>query len=204
MKTGRWMIGILALVPVAALSMFSQRASADDVDGAAPADAAATLEADGGADAGDAGEDADAGKTSPAFDATRFAEEKTPRPKDNEWKAAENVAFSPGSSMPGGCSAQRIREWIRVRCETDVASIGLIGGERTDVFAVLGLPVEEWQMFPPNGELVFPVRRGDRRMFEWLGVEFGYKGANSTVPLLAISEYWLPGDEGPTLISATP
>jgi hypothetical protein len=60
---------------------------------------------------------------------------------------------------------------------------------------------DEFMQVPLAGEMVFPVRRGDRRLFEWVRVEFGYRGMMSTGPMLVLSEVWLPEDDTPVLIA---
>jgi hypothetical protein len=171
MKTGRWMLGLFALLTIAA-------------------------DADGGTGGADSGPDAQAPR------APAFPEEKTPRPKDADWQGTQPSDISI-QGLPRGCSALRIHEWVRVRCESTLASIGLVGGDRTDVSVRMG-PVNEEFLMPASsgGEMVFPVRRGDRRLFEWVAVEFGYKGMMSTGPLFVLSEVWLPGDDTPALIAA--
>jgi hypothetical protein len=174
MKTGRWMLGLFALLTIAA------------------------ADADGGTGGADGGPDAQAPR------APAFPEEKTPRPKDADWEGvmADQIDIK---GLPSGCSALRIEEWVRVRCGSTLASIGLVGGDRTDVSVRMD-PVNEDFLVPASsgGEMVFPVRRGDRRLFEWVAVEFGYKGMTSTGPLFVLSEVWLPGDDTPALIAANP
>lgn len=173
MKIRRWMLGLFALLTIAA-------------------------DADGGADTGDAGPDAEAPKGPPAYDAAPFPEEKSSRPQFAEWKGKDAVSVAI-QGLPSDCSALRIREWLRIHCSGQVASVGLVGGERTDVFASLEEIREDFE--PNTGELVFAVRRGDRRLFEWLRIEFGYQGMTSTGTMFILSEVWLPGDDKPTLIA---
>jgi hypothetical protein len=101
----------------------------------------------------------------------------------------------------GSCKFQRLREWIRIRCTTTTAQITLMCGNPEDVYMYLDPIPQDWGIFAEGGELVFPVRRGDRRLFEWQGVEWGYKGANSAINWLVISETWLPGEDKPLLIA---
>jgi hypothetical protein len=192
-KTKTISMGLLALVFTAA-PLFALQASAED---------ATTADTDAGADAGtDASDDADAdaGVVLPAFDEAPFPEEKSARPKDAEWKAMPAVAVSPGSYIPYSCKVYRIREWMQIRCTESTGQITMLGGNNPeDVTARLDPIMEEWNPFPNGAEIVFPVRRGDRRVFEWLGVEFGYRGANTATSFLVISEAWMPWEEKPTV-----
>jgi len=166
----------------------------------APADSAASV--DGGVADADDGGDADAGPPPlPAYDEKPFPEEKSPRPKKEEWKGVQEIALSEGSIPSGGglCTIQRLREWIRISCTTTTAQMTLLCGNPEDVFFELGPVPVDWGVFPEGGEVVFAVRKGDRRLIEWQGIEFGYKGANSANSFLVISEMWLPGEEKPVI-----
>jgi len=154
------------------------------------------------ASAADAGaEDAGAAGAAPSVGDISFPEEKSPRPGFYDWKKeGQPLALSPGSYAPG-CKVLRIREWVRIRCDTTLAQVALVGGNHEGVLLNLDPVTEDWQFFPDGGEIVFPVRRGDRRVFELLGVEWGYKGANTATSFLVISESWLPGDAAPEIFA---
>lgn len=198
MNTHRNRIGFSALLLATGL-LFVFVANAEDAKAPAPADSAAV--SDAGAPDADSDGDADAGPPPiPAFDETPFPEEKSPRPKKDDWKTAPDMTLSEGSTL-GPCKVQRLREWIRIACASTSAQITLHCGSAEDVHLELGPVPPDWGSFPETGEMVFPVRKGDRRLFEWQGIEFGYKGANNATSLLVISELWLPGEEKPTLIA---
>lgn len=183
---------------LATSTCFVYAANAEDAAAPAPADSAANS-GDGGAP--DAEADADARPSYPAFDEKPFLEEKTPRPSKDDWKKAEQVELNEGSLKTGGiCTYQRINEWLRIRCGTTTGKVTLMCGNGEDVFMTLDQIPQEWGIFPEGAEMVFAVRKGDRRLFEWQSIEFGYKGANSATSFLVISEMWLPGEEKPTII----
>lgn len=48
-------------------------------------------------------------------------------------------------------------------------------------------------------EIVFPVRRGDRRLFETFDFEFGEWEGFGTSPGLLVEEQWLEGADKPTI-----
>lgn len=181
-------------------------ANAEDAKTQAPANSTTALDggfADGD-DAGDDAADADAGPPlAPVFDELPFSDEKTERPKKDEWKTAPEVVFTDRTMAAGwSCKTQRLREWIRISCpQMSTAQIVVMSGNPEDVFMELGQVPLDWGTFPEGGELTFAVRKGDRRMIEWQSVEFGYKGANSVVNFVTISEMWLPGDEKPLIYS---
>ncbi len=185
----------LALVSAGG-ALFAGWASAEET----PPMNVAAVEGDAGAtDAGDGG-DAESGPSLPAKQTLTFSQEKTPQPKKADWdREGEPVSFSPGS-LVGGCKTQKIHEWVRIRCDGFTAQIAQIGGNPAGVsIALEQVDAESFSPFPASGEIVFPVRPGDRRVFEWLGAEFGYKGSMSATTFLVISEAWLPGDDGPTI-----
>jgi hypothetical protein len=181
---------------LAAGSLFVLAANAEDAQAPGAMDA-------GAGDAGTADANTDAGPPPlPAFDALPFAEEKSPKPNKEEWKDAQEVALSEGTLIGSFCKSYRLREWIRIRCDhTTTAQMVVRCGNPEDVFMVLDRLPDEWATFPEGGEIVFPLRRGDRRLIEWTSVDFGYKGASSALPWMLISETWLPGEDKPTVIA---
>jgi hypothetical protein len=211
MNIGNVRLGITTLFLATGI-LFVVVANAEDAKTPAPVtstDAASTDAgtADGDVDgdaSDDASDDADANAKpppAPAFDEKPFPEEKSPRPKKDDWKDAPLVSLSEGSLAAGGsCKFQRIREWMRIYCPSPTAQITLMCGNAEDVFLGLDPIPADWGTFPEGGEIVFAVHKGDRRLFEWQGVEFGYHGSNSVNSFLTISELWLPGEEKPVLI----
>lgn len=187
---------------LATSTFFVYAANAEDTAAPAPADSAASGDAGAPDGEADAEADADARPSYPAFDEKPFSDEKTPRPSKDDWNKAPQVELNEGSMKTGAtCQYQRINEWMRIRCGTSTGKITLLCGNGEDVFLTLDRIREEWEVFPEGAEMVFAVRKGDRRLFEWQSIEFGYKGANSATSFLAISEMWLPGEEKPTIIA---
>ncbi|MDC3961090.1 hypothetical protein [Polyangium jinanense] len=200
MKTKKGTIGFVALA-FAGGALFTGWASAEDAPPAqeAPFGSVAALEDAGTEDAGGGG-DAEAAPAAPPKQTLTISADKSPRPKDADWDVlGVEMSFSPGST-PNGCRLQHIREWVRVRCTGAMVHISMLGGNHEGVSIKLDpVGADEFIPFPQGGEVVFPVRTGDRRVFEWIGVEFGYKGMTSASSFLILSESWLPWDEGPTI-----
>lgn len=178
-------------------------------ENAAPNDAASlvAMSSDAGDSDVDAGTDADAimgpqDPTFPAYDHEPFPEEKSPRPSKEEWEKAPIVDLAEGSiiNMQSDCKAQRLREWIRLACiDTPNVMLTLLSGNADDVFLELG-PLElDRGSFPRAAEVVFAVRKGDRRLIEWQAVRFHYGMSMEAVSAFLISEMWLPGDEKPVI-----
>src|SRR4029079_14532098 len=84
--------------------------------------------------ASDAGTDPDADGGArvsyPAFSAAPPSDEQTPRPKPEDWPAAERVAVDGESQgYAYNCEARRIHEWLRIHCSVGTGSISMLGGE---------------------------------------------------------------------------
>jgi hypothetical protein len=200
MKT-RWLVLLTASAVVPALLI----AAATSADEPSPQGAGAIL--DGGAD-GDT--DADAGPPPlRSYSADPLSAERSAEPKAKEWEAAPKVALDRPSHLLAAtegpsstsCEARRLREWIRIRCTMTTGAISLLGGEHQGLAMHLD-PVkkDDFSEFPDGADIVFPVRRGDRRVIEWLMISFGYKGMQSMEPFLVLSEQWPEGDERPTIV----
>jgi hypothetical protein len=118
-------------------------------------------------------------------------------PTPAEWKPTMPVSLT--TSLPK-CRAYRLREWVKIRCSPfQTSSIALLGGAREGVS--MFLDPGAWQGGPPNGgELVFPVRRGDRRVFEWSTFGDSYEGVGAPEVAFMISESWVPGETTPVII----
>lgn len=192
----QWLFLAALALPVSLAPSFAQVPPPEVTDSGA--DGGAETGAETGADGGEKGP-----PVYPSFAQVPFSDERTPKPKDKEWATAERVAIDgrAGMAFPTPCETRRLREWIRIRCDTSTGSISLLGGNHEGLSLYLDPVKGEFGSFAEGGEIVFPVRRGDRRVIEWLTVEFGYKGANSLNPFFVLSESWLPGEERPTLLA---
>jgi hypothetical protein len=145
-----------------------------------------------------AADPADAGAPLPRFDAEAWSDEKTPLPTLAEWKPTTPVALT--DPLPSGCNAYRVREWVKVRCsKLRTSTVALLGGSRDGVGLFLD-PLRNELESPQGGEIVFPARRGDRRVFEWSTFGDAYDGPGSPTVAFLISEAWLSGDGAPTLL----
>jgi hypothetical protein len=134
----------------------------------------------------------------PAFDAQPFPDEKTPRPTLDEWKPAQPVALT--TPLLSRCNAYRVREWVKIDCGGfGTSSIALLGGEREGV-ALFLRPLPPNNSVPEGGEVMFPVRRGDRRVLEWSTFGDAYDGPGTPEVAFMISESWAPADAGPTIV----
>jgi hypothetical protein len=110
----------------------------------------------------------------------------TPAPSRDEWQRAAAIHIE---GLPDDCRAQRIDEWLRLRCP-DVA-VEVIGGGGEDV-AIEARTV------------VLPVRRGARHVVQFLGTtlwwfaRWGFAETESTAHVLDVS--WVEGEAAPSLL----
>jgi hypothetical protein len=128
-------------------------------------------------------------------------DEKSRPPKVTEWDAEQDITLARGASS---CTARRVREWMRVRCEvTGTQYVALVTGTKTDVYSSIVTGVTCWgdgddYRCSDRVEILFPLRRGDRRVFQ-IVQRLGY-----AMPLWdtsrashVISETWLEDDPAP-------
>jgi hypothetical protein len=119
----------------------------------------------------------------PDLDVPPPSAEKTAKPTKQEWATAPEAAEVRVTDP--GCTAQRVREWYRIECST--AHVGLVSGTRTE----LDVGRSEAQ---GTAWLVFPARRGDRRVALFTGFhKYGL------VADTLVSEQWLDGDPAPMI-----
>jgi hypothetical protein len=110
-------------------------------------------------------------------------------PAKGEWEKAPR-AWDVRITDPG-CSAQRIREWYRFSC--GMGEVEMIGGSNEGVTFTCSKTTADSEVCD-DGAVVFPVRRGDRRAFQFL--RWGKWGPE---PDSLLTEQFLEGDPYPML-----
>ncbi|XXX82422.1 hypothetical protein WMF30_27075 [Sorangium sp. So ce134] len=144
---------------------------------------------------------ADAGEERP-LDAEPFPAEPSKQPTAAEWKSAPRVRLSRAGPAAAGCRAYRMREWLRIRCpELTVSAISLLGG-KTEGVAFWIDPPRGGSELPRGGEVMFPIRRGDRRVIQILTFGPGYDGPFTLLPAIVVQEQWLDGEPAPTVTAS--
>lgn len=137
----------------------------------------------------------------PRFDAEPLPGEESKKPSAAEWKSATEVVATRAGPRAKGCTLWRVREWIRVSCPDLVtASLAFLGGTSKDVAFWIDPPREADQKLPQGGEVMFPVRKGDRRVLQFLTFGPGYEGPFTQLPALVVQEHWLADAVGPTIV----
>ncbi|WP_437873370.1 hypothetical protein [Sorangium sp. So ce363] len=180
--------------PKAAASAATDASAAKAAAGAT-ADASARNAAATDAAATDAGDEL-------PLDAAPFPPEPSKQPTAAEWKAAPRVRLSRAGPAAAGCRAYRAREWLRIRCpELTVSAISLLGGKSEGVAFWID-PPRGGSELPRGGEVMFPIRRGDRRVIQILTFGPGYDGPFTLLPAIVIQEQWLEDEPAPTVTAS--
>jgi hypothetical protein len=131
----------------------------------------------------------------PMFDAEPFPQEKSKAPTPSEWTAAPRVRLT-RMSRGVGCTAKRVREWVKIRCDRQTAGLRLIAGSTAGIELWVAEVIPGENAFASIGrfsEIVFPVRQGDRRVFEVVMIELGFYEGWGTDSAFLIEEEWLEG-----------
>lgn len=126
------------------------------------------------------------------LDGDAIPAEKSKSPKAAEWLAAPRVKLTRKGPAAATCRAQLVREWLRVRCEGQVFAVSLVGGSPEGVAFWIGGTAAE-----PFGELLTPVRRGDRRVFQLWAPGKDAAGMFVPKPMLVVQEQWVEGQKSP-------
>ncbi len=159
--------------------------------------------ASAGASAAPAGSDslADVGPGSmPSLENPPFPEEKSPRPTAAEWKPTTPLLLK--DRLPFECNAYRVREWIKIRCsKLMTAELASLSGSRDGVLLFVDPPPPGGFPASPGGEIVFPLRKGDRRVFEWSMFGESYEGVGFPTLAFMISASWAPDEPNPVIIA---
>ena len=136
----------------------------------------------------------DAAKDTPAAPVTPLAEmvfpdQKSPTPKLSEWLSAPLVGLSRSGPAAAGCRARLVREWMRIRCVGQVFAVSLLAGTPEGIAFWIG--GTEGDVF---GEVLMPLRRGDRRVFQLWAPGQDAAGAFVPKPMLVVQEQWVTGE----------
>ena len=119
-----------------------------------------------------------------------------------EWAQAAEVEPTRRGPRAAKCHVWRVREWVRVSCPDLVtSSIAMLGGTNQGMAFWID-PAKEGKdgKLPAGGEVLFPVRPGDRRVVQFLSFGPGYEGPFTQLPALVVQELWLEGAAKPTLV----
>jgi hypothetical protein len=178
-------------------------------------DASAALADAAVVDSGEAATALDATSPAPPPSVTRHGGRDLEEQPPPQAKSTVPTSWSDGEDLlvhgRSDCSAVLKREWVRITCP-NAASVALLAGSVDGVMLDVNEPppdphaAETFGRPPRNltGVAIFPVRRGDRRLFQFnlfsQGAINAYESSpDSVTPGPVLSEVWLGGDKGPRL-----
>jgi hypothetical protein len=127
-------------------------------------------------------------------------------PTSKEWMAAK-----PLHTTHPHCRARVIREWVTIHCTTDdlsprspIGAIRVLAGDATEVqqWIFAGQHVEGTAFLPMTAAVIFPVRRGDRRLLEIAFVAQGAHQRFDRYDAYTVSAAWLEGMKTPDVTVA--
>lgn len=142
----------------------------------------------------------------PALADEAIPTESSPRPKADEWKTAKEVRMAYKPQGYNACKTYLLREWVKVHCNTTLTGMRLSAGNREGVLLWV-VPKGFDTMFDDRqgGELIFPAKRGDRRVFELFELSSaGDWGGFATAIHSTVEEAWLPDMKGPQVTMVFP
>ena len=114
-------------------------------------------------------------------------------PKAAEWKTATPFRFNHG--LRSTCDAERVREWVRLICHETGTIIAPLAGP-TEGFVGNVLSPSRAMPVPNYHLIIFPVRRGERRLIEvHPGAVGGYDDTLWVGQSWYLSSQWNEGEE---------
>lgn len=132
------------------------------------------------------------------FEPIVIGDKESKSPKLSDWTKATRVRMTRRGAKAENCRAWRFQDWIKVHCDSRSTAASLLGGSFRGV--------SMWLRDPPAGspapeaaEVIFPIRPGDRRIFEIFSFGETY-GGSMVSPGLVLQEYWIEGAPAPTLV----
>lgn len=134
--------------------------------------------------------------------------ETSKRPEASEWAQAKQLELPRPHPL---CTATTLREWVRIACQSPkdetLFNVRVVGGPHDDV-RITDLPLSAEAAKKATAQtmrgtdVVFPMRRGDRRIIEitrLLPTCFRCYSMEETTEVV-ISALWLEGKTAPTIV----
>lgn len=128
--------------------------------------------------------------------------EKSPVPKFDEWASATVVDVPRRGYEASECVVLRVREWLKIKCDVNVGAIVQHSGTPEGVAFWVRPKMNLWENMEDKnpGEMLFPLRVGDRRMLQFFSLRPDPCVGVGFSPSVLIDETWLEGESGPTVV----
>lgn len=127
-------------------------------------------------------------------------QEASPRPTIEEWKTAEHIRVTRRSAEGRACETYRVREWFKVKCTKNLAVVKQHGGNTNDVFFWIGPNNSSDWAYVNGGEVMFRMRPGDHRVFEFFQMFPDMCYGQQSWPWVIVDETWVEGEAKPTVV----
>ncbi|MBK9259380.1 MAG: hypothetical protein IPM54_06035 [Polyangiaceae bacterium] len=129
---------------------------------------------------------------------------KSPVPTLEEWKTAPRVEVVRRNFKTGDCAVFRVREWLKVKCEANVGAIYQHSGNVEGV-AYWIRPIPQLYSFSSfeeknGGEVIFPLRVGDRRLLQFFSLRHDPCIGIGFDPSVMVDETWIEGEPSPVVV----
>lgn len=142
----------------------------------------------------------------PALATQTIPGERSAVPTADEWKGAVLVEPTRRSPRASLCRVYLVREYVKVHCPYILAGIRQHTGGSKDVQLWVTPKkidpdgINDLSAAPNGGQVIFPLARGEARMFQFFELSFeGYGGA-SPASSVVVDSYWASGRPAPNLI----
>jgi len=119
-------------------------------------------------------------------------------PKASDWQSAARVHITRRGPRAEACRAWRVRSWVKIHCDVQTTAAALVAGSAKGVALWVPEPKDSVPA-PQAAEVIFPIRPGDRRIFELFSFGETY-GGSMVSPGLVLQEYWIVGEPAPTIV----
>lgn len=128
--------------------------------------------------------------------------EKSPVPKLEEWQHAKRVEVVRRGIGTSSCVVLLVREWLKIKCDTSVGAIHQHSGNLEGVAFWVHPKPELWTDMETlnGGEMIFPLRRGDRRLLQFFALRHDPCVGIGFDPGVMVDETWLEGDPAPIVV----
>jgi len=137
-----------------------------------------------------------------ALDKQEIPKAPSAPPTLDEWKTATRIEVTRRKSGTSACRVFRVREWLKVKCDMSVGAIHQHLGTAEGVS--FWISPTKTVSFPGNekngGELLFPMRLGDRRLLQFFELRHDMCVGVGFSPSVIVDETWLEGDASPTVV----
>ena len=128
--------------------------------------------------------------------------EKSPVPKLDEWLKARPVEVFRHDYNSANCIVLRVREWLKVKCDMRVGAIYQHSGNPEGVLFWVGPKLEIYLDIESKngGEMIFPLRPGDRRLLQFFELRQDPCVGIGFDPSVIVDETWIEGEPGPIVV----